>query len=798
MGAQQADGKRVVAGLFTRVNNVAVGSLVRLDAAGTIDQAFAQNVGVASNTCRVKVLPNGQYLVSNFYNLSVTAGSLTRNALLRLNANGTADATFNAGTGPAFVGSGNYLGEVHTFVGQPDGKVLVGGSFTMFNGQAASHLVRLNVDGSLDASFNLGAGFDAPVNALVLQADGKLLVGGGFRSFNNQAVSPVVRLNSNGSPDAGFTSAIRAGSYVGSLALQADGKVLATGILGFNTVNATLVRILADGSADTGFTAPSYINNYYSSYFDPNILVQPDGKLLFFGNFASGGNNYLTRLNSDGTRDATFSLVSSLSNYPYTVGLQTDGSLLLGGFFDNFNGRETPLGRLTSAGTADPAYAPKLQVPGSVAAVLRQADGSLLLGGNFTEYSGTAVHRVVHLSTTGSLDAAYATAASLLPGQVLTLALQPDGKLLAGTNRGLRRLLPTGATDATLDAFAADSYTSALAVQSDGRILAGGYFPVATGSNQNGSLVRLTTAGQADLSFAPGSTSGLSVPTQVNALLLQPDGKLLVAGNFSSSTTYYVPRVVRYESTGTVDGSFSTSTAFAPASGPADYSTQVQTLALLPDGQVVVGGSFGAVNGTSRTNLARLTATGLLSTSFVPPTTLTGAVNTVVRQPNGRLLVGSGPGYNASSPTMPLIRLLDTGAADPSFAPTATPNNAVAALLVQPDGAIVVGGSFTALSGTASPGVARLTAPNVLAVAAPTTALQFNVWPVPAHGLLYATAEVEAQAAELLDAVGRVVRQQVLRGAGEFTVVTEDLPGGVYVLRVQYASGTVARRVVIE
>ncbi|RZL16195.1 MAG: hypothetical protein EOO62_01975 [Hymenobacter sp.] len=402
LGAQQADGKRVVAGYFTRVNNVAVGSLARLDAAGALDQTFAQNVGVASNTYRVKALPNGQYLVSNFYNSPVTAGGLTRNSLLRLNADGTADATFNAGTGPALAGPGNYLGEVHAFVGQPDGKVLVGGSFTSFNGQAAGHLVRLNPDGSLDASFTLGVGFDAPVNALVLQPDGKLLVGGVFGHLNSQVAAPVVRLTASGSLDASFSSAVHAGSYVAALALQPDGKVLATGILGFSTVNTSLVRLLANGSADTGFTAPGYLYNYSGSYFDPNVLVQPDGKVLFFGNFAAGGNNYLTRLNADGTRDATFAPVNSPNGYPFTMGLQVDGSLLLGGNFDDFNGRETPLGRLTSAGVADPAYAPKLQLAGSVSAVLRQADGSLLLGGNFTEYSGTTVHRVVHLSAAGS------------------------------------------------------------------------------------------------------------------------------------------------------------------------------------------------------------------------------------------------------------------------------------------------------------------------------------------------------------------------------------------------------------
>ena len=799
LGAQQTDGKRVVAGYFTRVNHVAVGCLVRLDAAGVLDQPFAQHVGVARNAYRVKALPNGQYLVSSFANSAVTAGGLTRNSLLRLNADGTADTRFDAGTGPALTTSGNYQGQINTFVGQSDGKLLIGGYFTLFNGQPAGHLVRLNADGSLDSSFKLGAGFDAPVYALLVQPDGKLLVGGGFGSLNGELVNAVVRLNADGSRDASFTSAIHRATYVGALALQPDGKVLATGVVGFNTVDASLVRLNADGSADPGFTAPGYTFNFSGSYFDPNVLVQPNGKVLFFGNFAAGGDNYLLRLNADGTRDATFNLsVGSFDNYPFTLGLQADGSLLVGSSFDNFNGRETPLGRLTSTGAADPAYAPQLQAPGSVAAVLRQADGSLLVGGDFTEYSGTAVHRLAHLSAAGSLDAAYAAATGLLPGRVLALAQQPAGQLLAGTSRGLRRFLPTGRPDATFSDFATNSYVEALAVQPDGRILAAGGFPVPTGSNQNGSLVRLTAAGESDRSFAPGSTSSLGTPSQVRALQLQPDGKLLVAGNFPLGTSYYVPHVVRYESTGAVDASFSTSPVFAPATGPVDYATQLQALALQPDGQVVVGGSFTLVNGVAHQNLARLTATGQLDASFVSPPTLTGVVTTLVRQPNGRLLVGSMSSFDGTAAARPLTRVLESGSADASFQLAFSPGSSVNALLVQPDGRLVVGGSFATIGGQAAAGLARLTAPNVLAVPAPAAQTAFSAWPVPAQGLLHVAVAAEAQQAELLDALGQVVRRQELRGVSEFSIATYGLPAGVYVLQIRYASGTVARRLTVE
>ncbi|RZL04868.1 MAG: hypothetical protein EOO62_20355, partial [Hymenobacter sp.] len=136
-----------------------------------------------------------------------------------------------------------------------------------------------------------------------------------------------------------------------------------------------------------------------------------------------------------------WSMGPTIHRRPLTM---ADGSLLIGGSFNAFNGQETPLGRLFDTGAPDPTFLPKIQIEGNIEAIVRQADGSLVLGGNFTEYSGAPVHRIVRLSATGMLDVAYSAATGLLPARVTCLALQPDGKVLAGTDRGLRRLFTTG------------------------------------------------------------------------------------------------------------------------------------------------------------------------------------------------------------------------------------------------------------------------------------------------------------------------------------------------------------------
>ena len=134
-------------------------------------------------------------------------------------------------------------------------------------------------------------------------------------------------------------------------------------------------------------------------------------------------------------------------------------------------------------------------------------------------------------------------------------------------------------------------------------------------------------------------------------------------------------------------------------------------------------------------------------------------------------------------------------------AATAVPNLSVTSVLVQPDGKIVAGGSFTTISGQAAQVLVRLTAANVLHVTAPAAvADRTAAWPVPAHTTLTVAPDASAhpQALDLLDVLGRAVRHQELNSAAPATLVLEYLPVGTYLLRVTYAEGTVTRRVQVQ
>ena len=807
LGPQQADGKRLVAGFFTRVNGTTVSNLVRLDAAGALDVPFAQNASVQGYIYQIKALPTGQYLLCGNGSF-LTAGGVNRTELLRLNANGTGDGAFDAGAGPnSLAGYGYGQG----YAVQPDGKILVAGFFDSFNNAPAAAVVRLNANGSVDPSFSVGTGIDVNgptypyANAVAVLPSGKVMVGGYFESFNGQPAPGLVRLNANGTLDTSFSAALEPGSEVQSLTVQPDGNVLATGYIQLAGGNsAGLVRLLPSGAIDAGFSAPTFLTYNITNYADTPVVLQPDGKILVVGYFIIPGAHRVTRLNANGSQDLGFQVGAATgpSDGPTTVGLQPNGSVLVGGPFNIFNGTETPLGQLSSTGAPDLAFAPKLQVPGSVAVLARQPDGKLVLGGNFTELNGQPVHRLARLTAAGTPDAAFMVATGVLPSPVTCLALQPDGKVLAGTGRGLLRFGASGSPDPT---FATTYPTTALALQPDGKImLAGPFNAVAPSGSSYGNLVRLTSTGALDPGFfRPNANSVTGTANTSTALLVQPDGRVVAGGSFRPMGSQSAPiiRVVRYESTGALDPTFNNLSAFTTTAGTSTFSNRISALALQADGKILVGGNFGAVDGALRNGVARLTAGGTPDAGFAPSSLLNGAVLSLALQPNGRVLLGGNfTSAGASASLNYVARVLGNGQDDASFANTAAPNNQVRALLVQPDGAIVLAGGFTAVAGQPRVGVARITAPNVLAVAAPAAVVaRTAAWPVPAHGRLHVAPDASAHplTVELLDAVGRAVRAQTA-SAPELTLDVEGLPAGVYLLRVNYAAGSVSRRVVVE
>lgn len=786
---EQSDGKRLVAGQFSRINGTATSGITRFDASGALDASFQQNVGTANGVYRPRLLPNGQIMLIALSS-SLTAGGLTRQSVLRLNANGTADATFNPGTGATANGNGIFVDDQLPL---PNGQTVVVGPFDRFNGTAAKGIVRLTPTGAVDPTFASGTGASSEVEIIIGLPNGQLLIGGFFSSYNGNPCNGLARLNADGSFDPTFAAPFDTFSEAINLVLQPDGKILVAGGIYIANGNRDegLVRLLPNGTLDPTFASPATAGAYsVYSYFGDAVQVQADGKILVVDADGVSGSSgpSVERLDPNGNTDATYQPAISAGSVPFSLTLLANGSSLVGGPLTNVNGLlNRPLVQLTSTGALNLAFQPVIQTTGTVQAVVRQPDGKLIAGGNFSEINGQPANSLVRFNATGGLETVFNTPTTTR-FTVSDLALQPDGRVLAATGSTVLRFLSTGGVDNGF-AFPANYRATRIVLQTDGRVVAAfGSVPSSAGN-----LVRVLADGARDATFTP-VTNGPGGLRTAQSLALQPNGKILVAGNFIPvGGTASISTVVRLETTGALDASFSSS-SFAGVTS----STGLSSLALQPDGKVVVGGQFTAYGGTARTNLARLNADGSLDPGFVPPA-LTGTVLKVLLQPNNRILVGGS--FSATGLPANLGRLLPTGQPDASFGATAQPNETVYALLAQPDGLLVAGGTFTTIGGQASPALARIVASNVLSVKAPqAVADRTLVWPVPAYTSLHVAPDASAmpQALDLFDAMGRAVRHLALTGASPVTLPVEILPAGIYMLRVTYAEGTVLRRVQLQ
>jgi uncharacterized delta-60 repeat protein len=287
--ALQADGKILVGGYFTTLGGQSRTNIGRLNADGTLDSGF--NPGASGILQSLALQSDGKILVGGNFG---TLGGQPCNYLGRLNVDGTLDSAFNPGANLA----------VDSLAVQADGKILVGGSLTTLGGQTRNYLGRLNADGTLDSAFNPGA--DNAVSSLAVQADGKILVGGWFTTLGGQTRNYLGRLNADGTLDSAFNPGAGGNSpYVCSLALQADGKILVGG--GFSTLAGqprnNIGRLNADGTLDSGFSL------WANGGGVDSLAVQADGKILLGGDFTTLGGQSRTnigRLNN--TAPATQSL----------------------------------------------------------------------------------------------------------------------------------------------------------------------------------------------------------------------------------------------------------------------------------------------------------------------------------------------------------------------------------------------------------------------------------------------------------------------------------------------------------
>jgi uncharacterized delta-60 repeat protein len=723
--ALQSDGKIVVTGGFAQVNGTERRGLARLHPDGSVDFAFlVASKDLPQTIEAIQVQPEGKILVAG-YTIDMVA---LHGHVVRLMPDGTRDTNFVFVTGPDRGISALAL--------QADGKILAAGYNWESYYRQYGFIVRLNADGSQDLTFG-GATGEVGVNgwdgegviSMVVQPDGKILVGGSFFNSEDPDYGSFTRLHADGSRDLDFQPGFTLSRWaddiesVTSIALQADGRILIAGDFSMVAgVPRPGVARLFSGSNDCqgliSFSAASYSGQEGIS--NPSVTIQRDGPNLgpvtvqytiqalrddtgnYFLSGIIGGipaedfvqvtgevsfaeaetsKSFAVPILSDAVIEPTESFDIVLSGTTGQAAFGQPTRALLHVFDQN---------SLGLPGTLDFSFTGSLS--GTVRALLAQPDGKLLVGGSFTSIDGVSRNNLLRLNADGTLDLEFDPPTEV--PAVAAIALQADGKVVIGGDTVIR-LESNGSVDASFQSFAPGSAIDALAVQSDGSILVGG----------SSGLQRLQANGSPDSSFV--AFSGMAPTNQVShvrALALQPDRKIIAGGE---NAITHLPVVVRLNTDGTRDPAFSGQGFQMGYHGGFDLG--VLSLLLQPDGKIVVGGGFSFVmTNDSRWNLLRLNSDGTLDTSFYPSRTVNTYVNAIARQADGKLLVS---GYFWSfndGAGVGLERLFEDGTTDHSFFTGTGALAGIDAIAVQPSGSIWIGGTFAKYNGYAQAALARL------------------------------------------------------------------------------------------
>lgn len=346
------------------------------------------------------------------------------------------------------------------------------------------------------------------------------------------------------------------------------------------------------------------------------IVVQPDGKILVCGVFSNVngiGFQGIVRLNPDGSIDNTFSSVTvSPAIDIHTMALLSDGRILIGGLFSAINGvPRTGIARLNSDGSLDPSLGPVFSDWRGeiVTSISPLSNGQIIIAGqlgymytvNGMQHQRTGVLR---LNSNGSVDLSFGVD-DAFTSTVETTAVQSDGRVIVGGGftrlvgqqvRNLGRLNADGTLDTSF-AGTADSIVWSLEIQDDGKIVMGGGFSTVNGANRRG-IARLGADGALDSLFNPGTGIGGGATRIVK---IQPDGKILIGGNFPSFNGVARAAVARLNSDGSLDNGVN------PILTRTDAGTVfVLALDVQNDGRVLIGATFNYVNGLAQNAVARL------------------------------------------------------------------------------------------------------------------------------------------------------------------------------------------------
>jgi uncharacterized repeat protein (TIGR01451 family)/uncharacterized delta-60 repeat protein len=412
---------------------------------------FLGNITSANLTINFTGVPGGAYDTS--FNVDNAAGSIP---------------PYNTQPGAL----GGSAGSVNAIAIQPNGQAVIGGLFFSYNTTPVYSIARLLTNGLLDTSFNNvqqpGVNYGGSVNAIVIDASGRIIIGGSFSSYDGSNAQNIARLNINGSLDTTFNAGIGFNSYVNALAIDAKGNILVGGdFTSYNTTNCNhIARLLPGGGLDPAFLPDTGngLPNYGTDRDVEAVAADGNGNVILGGEFGyvNGSiNNYVARLLPGGALDPSFNPEIGPDGIVYSIAIEPNNEILIGGAFQNYNlVSRSGVALIANNGALDTAFVPGSGADGVVySVVLQPTNGNVLVGGQFRNFNTSRRLGVARLLTNGwvdtsFMDTSYNQYAGLInkayndPVNIANaVALQPDGNILVGGS--FTRIGGGGARDAT-------------------------------------------------------------------------------------------------------------------------------------------------------------------------------------------------------------------------------------------------------------------------------------------------------------------------------------------------------------
>ena len=759
--------KMIVAGNFSAYNTRLINCVAKLNADGSLDTSFHSGFvtppsGMLGTIYATALQSDGKIILAGSFQ---EYGGFQRNCIVRIHPSGVIDTLFDIGTGAN--------GKINSVVVQATGKVVIGGEFTSFNGVTQNRIARLNTDGSLDATFNpSGSGFDYYVTSLAIDGNQSIVVGGYFTSFNGGTKNYTARLDgTTGGLDASFNAGTGPNGTVKTVLIQPDGKILIGG--GFTAYNGIskngVLRLNPDGSLDNSFNFSTTVTGNMTI---PAMGLQSDGKIICSITGPAGG-RWALRLNSNGLEDTSF--VSGLDVWfeLNCVAIQSDDKIIIGGFnntvfnVSTFCKNQSGVTRLNPGGSWDVTFNPGTGFNRKVCSTAVQPDGKLLVGGDFTRYNGKMVGYLARLYPDGSLDTTFVQ--NDLTGNVRAIAIQADGKIIIGGDfrvmysgipHRILRLNPDGSRDNSFNvSFQNNSSGSVntLKIDPTGKILVGGSFGP-------WSAFRLNPDGSWDNTFSLSTTNFNWF--EVSCAEVLSNGNYIVGGYLTPNSGQVQKNLRRLFPSGAFDNTFNL------GNGANNY---VYTMASQADGKIVIGGAFTTYNGVARNYIARINADGSLDNSFDPGLGTDYWVRTVLIQPNGKIVIGGEFNTYNGIPCKGLVRLNSDGSIDPTFDLGSGMDGKVNALSFLGSD-IVAGGDFVSYQGVGRNRIARI-------LTCPPITLTLNSTDVTCNG--------GSDGAISASLIGGTSPYSYSWSAGATTQTINNLAAGTYQLTITDAEGCI-------